>query len=995
MESLNSVIAGEPKAVNANDEATHALSQVNLDESSKAHQNSTNVANGVNNITQADERSEICVSPSWKTDKERKERKKELKRIAKEKKELERSSKHEAKKPERSSFNEPRRLTKKPPSKTPSRASSIRSILPRSSTAPSILGFWSNSTSKDDSARDETVPATSPPDVGADKTANDPPESTKLLFTGHLPQRFGGKITPDPEYYKTSSRATGSNSPSPMPSSPSNKPRRHLHMAKKHSDLRAAAKAFRSSDPSPQNTNTPPTRSSWSQELTRRLSNSNGKKLQRRSLKAEHEPHMYSLRRASTNKENENRKPSGRKTEKSVPSTPTSSHFHSTTGISPPSPRNSSRITVVQPEEKIPPPHNTTGQLHHEAPTLQNSVNGTSGSSEPQEQPPAISVIPPLRSPQKTTHTPPVSQRKHGRRHSWSEILTNSDRVAGLSLKRRGPGHEPPQTSVNGDIDEFKTSGPYEYNYGSNGVFKSHAAHSDPSLTPASWHVAPEDIGIAGDFPQVQSGSSSPNTTPTSLPADPIDTLKTPTIIDPDNMELVATAPTVKQRENSMRTSPKVINRDVPFKSSPLAGPPLNNQDDENALESAQIATQEDADTSSKAKNGKSGFSFSRILRHERKKEKSSTSFGRRYSLKNKLTTATGKSKQQPKALVSGSNELQRKQDTDKKTASKLPYPGGLRSQATSRPPSASSRQFSLIAIASNEMSSDIKIPPKSPKRNSGVFPTPASTRPSSASGVETMSISSNGTETPKKKRSISVDISKIQVLHEPWKERFTHKSTPGHASPTLSSSQTTPIISTFPSAKQPATDALASSDLPLRTPERHHQTHPGPIFDPRPDSSNRRSLANHVGNGRVASQRPARRGTPVAKMFVICCQCRYWHDMPSDVYAKLAFPNGPPHLEPLIADDSHSPPHQAQHPTARSGFAAHGGGSSSTFTETSSGASNNALDNKSPRGSRPSSSSSSSSNNFTVTCCWCAHRMVKTCCAGWTTIVYLHERHH
>ncbi|PGG99962.1 hypothetical protein GX51_06068 [Blastomyces parvus] len=976
------------------DQATHASSQINHDGPGKAHQDSTNVANGVNDITQTDERSEICVSPSWQTDRERKERKKELKRIAKEKKELERSLKYEAKKTDQSPFSEPRRLTKKPPSKTPSRASSIRSVLPRSSTAPSILALWSNTTSKDNPVQDKTGPDASIPDMGTDKT-DDPPQPTKPVFTGHLPQRFGGKITPDPEYYKASSRAINSNSPSSMRSSPTDKPKHHLHMAKKHSDLRAAAKAFRSRDSVPQDTDTAPPRSSWSQELTRRLSNSNGKKLQRRSLKAEYEPHMYSLRGASTNKENENDTTSRRKTEKSVPLTPTSSHFHATTGISSPSPQNRSQITVVQPDNRIVPPQNTAGELNHEAHTPRNSVNDTNGSSEPQEQPPTISVIPP-NSPRKTTHSPSESQRKHGRRHSWSEILTNSDHIAGISLKRRGQGREPPQTSANGGIDEFKTSGPYESNYGSNGVSKSHATHSDPSLTPASWHVAPENIGIAGDFPQVQSGSSSPNTTPTDLPTDPSDLLKDPTIIDPNNTELGETVPTVKQRENPMRIPPKIINRDVPFKSSPLAGPPLNTQDDEKAPAPAQTDPQRNADTSSKAKDGKSGFSFSRILRHERKKEKSSTSFGRRYSLKGKLATATGQSKQQPKAPLSGSNELQKQQDTDKKASSKLSYLRGAKLEATSRPPSASSRQLSLIAVASNDKSSDIKIPPKSPKRNSGVFPTPTSTRPSSASGVETMSISSNGTETPgKKKRSISVDISKSQVTHDPWKERFSHKPSPGHASPPLSSSQSTPIISTFPSAKQPATNGLASSDLSLRPSERHHQTHSGPIFDSRPDSSTRRSLANNVGNGRVASQRPARRGTPVAKMFVICCQCRYWHDMPSDVYAKLAFPNGPPQIEPLIADGSYSSPHHAQLPMASGGFATHGGGSSSTVTETSSGASNNALDNKSPRDSRPSSSSSSSSNNFTVTCCWCAHRMVKTCCAGWTTIVYLHERHH
>ncbi|EER44522.1 predicted protein [Histoplasma capsulatum H143] len=979
MEPLNSIIAGEPQSVNANVEA----SQTNTDGLGTPAPDSIGPDNVVNSVSQTDSRSEICVSPSWQTDRERRERKKELKRIAKEKKELERSSKSE-----RSSFNEPRRLTKKQPSKTPSRASSIKSILPRSSTAPSILGFWSNSTSKPNSTREKHGLDASTPE-GTGRKQDDSPEHTKPLFTGHLPQRFGGKITRDPEYDKTSSRAFDSDSSPSTPVSPPDKPRRHLHMAKKHADLRAAAKAFQSADIISPNTSTAPPRSSWSQELTRRLSNSNGRKLQRRSLKTEYEPHMYSSRRSSANKENENGTICSRKTRQSVPSTPTSSHFHTTAGISSPSPQNCSRITVVEPHENINPPDPSSSQQDHEASNPQHTENNANRSSEQQETSSTISMISPSNRTQKTTYRPTESHRKHGRSHSWSEILTYSDRIAGVSLKRRAHGRESSHITANGDVEEFKTSGPYESNYGPSAAFRSHAAQSDPSLSPASWLVTPENIGAAGDFPQVQP-ESFPSMTPTELPIDPIDTPETATITDSPNMELAVIAPSLRQRENPMRIPPKIINRDVPFKSSPLAGPPLNNQDEESTMESGNIPNEGGAGASSKSNHEKLGFSFSRILRHGSKKEKNSAGFSRRYSMKGKLVNTTGKAKL-PKVTVSGSNVLQKQQDT-----SELSSFAGSKPEITSRPTSASSRQLNLCPPASNDMLNDIKIPPKSPKRNSGIFPTPTNTRPSSASGVETMSISSNGTETPgKKKRSISIDINKNHIPHGPGKERYILKPSSGHASPTLSSNtQSTTITSSFPPTKQATTNSLTSSDSHLKASERHHQIPSGPTFDSRPDSSSRRSFASNFGNGRVSAQHPARRGTPVAKMFVICCQCRYWHDMPSDVYAKLAFPNGPPPIEHMITDDSHSP-HQHQHPMASSGFVAHGGGSSSTFTETSSGGSNNAPDNKSPRCSRPSSSSSSSSNNFTVTCCWCAHRMVKTCCAGWTTIVYLHERHH
>ncbi|OAX81971.1 hypothetical protein ACJ72_03686 [Emergomyces africanus] len=1005
MEPLDSIIAGEPKSVNTNDESSCPLfSQTHFSGLSDAPQNSSYPANVVHNIAQTDGRSEICVSPSWQTDRQRREKKKELKRIAREKKELDRSLKPEPKNRDQSPFNEPRRLTKKQPVKTPSRTSSIRNVLPRSSTAPSILGFWSNSASKANSVHDNPGSDILTPEMGDDGAQEDTTLEPKKppLFTGHLPQRFGGRINREPAYDQTSSRALDSNTPLSIPSSPSDIPRRNLHMAKKHSDLRAAARAFRSSDSESQNTNSAPTRSSWSQELTRRLSNSNGKKLQRRSVRKEHEAHMYSSRRPSANMETENGTKVGQKTEKSLPRTPANGHFHVTPGISSSSSQYDSTIIIAQSDEKI-PPQDTINQQDCEESAIPSTDNEPTSSCE-QEEPSTPKILTPSTqsaAPTQITQKPPESHRKHGRRHSWSEILNNSDRISGVYLKRRVQAREPTQGITDGDVHEFKTSGPYESTYAPNGVFNNDAAKSDPSITPLTWRVTARSRGIAGDFAHVHPQTESlPNATPTEVLLDSIDIQKPAPVTDSQDIELVAASPSVKQHENTIRMVPKILNRDVPFKSSPLAGPPLNNQDVESALVTGQIPKQGDnTDAPVQSNDGKSGFSFSRILRQGSKKEKSSASVGRRSSIKARasmLVNSHNKVKE-PKASMSGSNMSQKQQDTEDKTGSKPPNSVGVKPEDTSRPASAFARQYNMMSTAKNEKPDDIKIPPKSPKRNSGIFPTPTSTRPSSANDAEVISISSNGTEKPsKKKRSISVDVDKSHVSHELGKERYNNKSTSGRPSPTLSSTQSTPINSSFPFARQPPTHQLAPYDPTLKTPDRYQHTLPGSSYDSRPSSSSRYSLSNSLGNGRAAAQRPARKGTPVAKMFVICCQCRYWHDMPSDVYAKLAFPNGIPPIEPIIGDDSQSQLHQPQLPmTSNGGFVSHGGGSSSTFTETSSATSNHALDNKSPRGSRPSSSSSSCSSNFMVTCCWCAHRMVKTCCAGWTTIVYLHERHH
>ncbi|KAI9758973.1 MAG: hypothetical protein M1835_000487 [Candelina submexicana] len=105
-----------------------------------------------------------------------------------------------------------------------------------------------------------------------------------------------------------------------------------------------------------------------------------------------------------------------------------------------------------------------------------------------------------------------------------------------------------------------------------------------------------------------------------------------------------------------------------------------------------------------------------------------------------------------------------------------------------------------------------------------------------------------------------------------------------------------------------------------------------------RPSASpRRRSAMNPMGS--QSGSEAAKQLKPLAKMFVICCKCQFWHDLPSKVYEAMAKPR-------RILEDEVD-------------------GATEGNVETR------------------------------VKCQWCNHFMSTSCCAGWTTVVYLHERHH
>ena len=96
----------------------------------------------------------------------------------------------------------------------------------------------------------------------------------------------------------------------------------------------------------------------------------------------------------------------------------------------------------------------------------------------------------------------------------------------------------------------------------------------------------------------------------------------------------------------------------------------------------------------------------------------------------------------------------------------------------------------------------------------------------------------------------------------------------------------------------------------------------------------------------------------PIAKLFVICCKCKFWHDLPSKLYEAMALPK-----ELHRPDDSGGK--SGQGGKTGKGFVGSGVGKGKSTLETA------------------------------VKCPWCEHAMTTWCCAGWTTVVYMHERHH
>ncbi|KAH8899445.1 hypothetical protein GQ53DRAFT_816583 [Thozetella sp. PMI_491] len=151
-------------------------------------------------------------------------------------------------------------------------------------------------------------------------------------------------------------------------------------------------------------------------------------------------------------------------------------------------------------------------------------------------------------------------------------------------------------------------------------------------------------------------------------------------------------------------------------------------------------------------------------------------------------------------------------------------------------------------------------------------------------------------------------------------------------------------------SASSPPTPAATSSSRPAGNgpvsilkqtsrsqsppPASQNGNHRGHVLSALPKHMQLQAGMSSRAPATVAEQRVA----PIAKMFVECCSCKFYHDMPSKLYECMAKPDG-------VVEDKLL-------------------GISGAITTM-------------------------------VKCPWCAHNMTTQCCAGYAAVVYLKERMH
>ena len=154
-------------------------------------------------------------------------------------------------------------------------------------------------------------------------------------------------------------------------------------------------------------------------------------------------------------------------------------------------------------------------------------------------------------------------------------------------------------------------------------------------------------------------------------------------------------------------------------------------------------------------------------------------------------------------------------------------------------------------------------------------------------------------------------------------------------------SSSTTTTTTTTTTPNSPLKYSTAASPSP--PPESTSTSKPRSLSIPLPNVNASIGISKSTP---TLPTTPALPTKPVAKLFVICCTCHYWHDLPSKLYEAIALPQ------------------TVSHPSVN-GNGTHNKGGEVEVYETA------------------------------VRCPWCEHPMTTACCQGWTGVVYLRARHH
>ncbi|KAI2792092.1 hypothetical protein POX_b02127 [Penicillium oxalicum] len=218
--------------------------------------------------------------------------------------------------------------------------------------------------------------------------------------------------------------------------------------------------------------------------------------------------------------------------------------------------------------------------------------------------------------------------------------------------------------------------------------------------------------------------------------------------------------------------------------------------------------------------------------------------------------------------------------------------------------------------------------------------------------------------------------------------------------------------IKIHPSASASTSPIIASKNPTLDTP------------DPNPTSSvpplSRNGIITKLR--RTSFTQPPTKPTPlhkdqlIAKIFVICCGCHHWHDLPAELYAQFACPerfrlltSPPPDSQSRLLQRRIS---QRDSPRRRTSgkrnsvwksLTLNDGAAAKGRTEKRDERKGFVLDkpkqdvgaNASVEAKPESGSESTTTDPDTFPCCWCGHDLKKTCCQGWTTVVQMQQRHH
>lgn len=191
------------------------------------------------------------------------------------------------------------------------------------------------------------------------------------------------------------------------------------------------------------------------------------------------------------------------------------------------------------------------------------------------------------------------------------------------------------------------------------------------------------------------------------------------------------------------------------------------------------------------------------------------------------------------------------------------------------------------------------------------------------------------------------------QLKHQPLTKpkRTSPLATPERVSFPASSQfplPSAPFLKSSTDSHIPSSNSAPDLKLPPRSPLRASTD--GSLIAPGGNPAHRRTMALlSFGKSNTAQGLDTK---PIAKLFVICCKCKFWHDLPSNLYELMSSRQK---LSRRSSDEGGGP-------LAEGSI---GGVANDATLDTA------------------------------VQCPWCQHYMTNYCCAGWTTVVYLHERHH